>query len=119
MLVLDVIYMCMLSCLGVYQVGLLMYPVVCTMILRVFDCRKIEGVDGSWLRADRGIDCQSDMHQNYRVKWKLRHVFFLENCAKSTPRIFPGKLREINTTEVAILPERDSKCLLSEVGHEL
>lgn len=50
-----------------FQACLLMYPVVCTMLLRVFDCRVIEGVDGRWLRADRGIDCQSDMHRNYRV----------------------------------------------------
>ena len=50
-----------------YQVGLLMYPVLCTMLLRVFDCRSIEGVDGTWLRADRAIKCQSDQYQNYRV----------------------------------------------------
>ena len=53
------------------QVGLLMYPVVCTMLLRVFDCRTIEGVEGSWLRADRAIKCQSDQHHNYQVSANL------------------------------------------------
>lgn len=49
------------------QACLLMHPVVCTMLLRVFDCRNVEEDDGLWLRADLSIECFSVHHQGYRV----------------------------------------------------
>lgn len=52
------------------QVCLLLYPVVCTMLLRVFDCREGNEDDdgkGIWLRADTTVECSSGQHKSYEV----------------------------------------------------
>lgn len=44
-----------------------MYPMVCTTLLRVFDCSQADGTEGRWLRADTNVECSSGQHDSYKV----------------------------------------------------
>eukprot|EP00752_Nemacystus_decipiens_P017723 g15891.t1 len=54
------------SCAAVV-VCLLLYPVLCTTLLRVLDCWEVEGTGSSWLRADTSVECSSGQHQTYQM----------------------------------------------------
>ncbi|CAM9707901.1 unnamed protein product, partial [Scytosiphon promiscuus] len=55
------------ACVAVL-VCLLLYPVLCTTLLRVWDCwRSDDGVGGRWLRADTSVECSSDEHNTYQM----------------------------------------------------
>lgn len=45
-----------------------MHPTMCTTLLRVFDCKNVDGMEGSSLRADSSIECLSREHKTYQVQ---------------------------------------------------